>query len=165
MAAEQKDVQASKGGEAAKPRARPRGDLERVFEEFLRRGPLSGLGPWRERLGELRLPFDTAVPKLDVIDRESEVLVRAEVPGFKKDEVEISLTGDLLTLKGQTRHEEKEEKGDYHRCEISQEAFSRTVQLPAEVSESGTKAQLKDGMLEVTLRKVEKAKKRPIKVE
>jgi HSP20 family protein len=83
----------------------------------------------------------------------------------RKEDIEIALAGNLLTLKGQTKREEKEEKGDYYRCEISQGSFSRTVTLPAEVNEAGARAELRDGMLEVTLPKVEKAKKRPIKVE
>jgi HSP20 family protein len=165
MAAEQKDIQISKAREHTKVPAllRPIGDIERAFEDFLRR-PFLSPSRW-DRLAEWRLPFETSLPKLDVIDRDGEVVVRAELPGVKKEDIEISLTGALLTLKGQTKREEKEEKGDYYRCEISQGSFSRTVTLPAEVNESGAKAQLRDGMLEVTLPKVEKAKKRPIKVD
>jgi HSP20 family protein len=141
---------------------RPIEDLERVFDEFVRR---PWLGPWRDRQTDWRLPLDVSVPKLDVIDRDSEVVVKAELPGVKKEDVEISISGDVLTLKGETKREEKEEKGDFYRCEISQGSFWRTVTLPAEVNEAGAKAQLRDGMLEVTLPKAEKAKKRPIKVE
>jgi Hsp20/alpha crystallin family len=67
--------------------------------------------------------------------------------------------------KGQSRREEKEEKGDYYRCEVSHGSFSRTVTLLADVREEGAKAELKDGMLEVTLPKTEKSKKRAIKID
>jgi HSP20 family protein len=109
--------------------------------------------------------WEGRLPKLDVIDRDNEVVVKAEVPGVKKEDLEISVTGDLFTIKGQTRREEKEEKGDYYRSEVSQGSFSRTVTLPATVDEAGAKAQLKDGMLEVTLPKTEKSKKRAIKID
>lgn len=80
------------------------------------------------------------------------------------EDIEITLTGNLITVKGETKKEEKEEKGDFYRCEISHGAFSRTVSLPAEVDDSKAKASLTEGVLEVTLSKVEKAKKRAIKV-
>jgi HSP20 family protein len=63
------------------------------------------------------------VPHLDVVDRDNEVVVRAELPGVRREEIEISLTGNLLTIKGETKREEKEEKGDYYRCETSQGSF------------------------------------------
>ena len=75
------------------------------------------------------------------------------------------MTGNLFTVKGQTKREQKEEKGDYYRSEVSQGSFSRTVTLPADVREEGAKAELKDGMLEVTLPKTEKSKKRSIKID
>jgi HSP20 family protein len=168
MAEEKKsEVQVSKGkaGEVERMPSRimsPFEEFERLFDEFLPRG---WLRPWRgERMREMALPFEGKLPKLDVIDRDADVLVRVEVPGVNKDDIEISLTGNLFTVKGNTRREEKEEKGDYYRCEISQGSFSRTVSLPAEVDESQAKAQLTDGILEITLPKVEKAKKRSIKI-
>ena len=169
MADERKsEVQVSKGSKAGVVQTAPARvmspfeELERMFSEFLPRGWLRPLR-W-ERGGEMALPFEGKMPKVDVVDRDEEILVRAEVPGAKKEDIEISLTGNLFTIKGQTRHEEKEETGDFYRCEISQGSFSRTVSLPAEVDESRTKAQLTDGMLEVTLPKVEKSKKRAIKI-
>jgi HSP20 family protein len=105
------------------------------------------------------------VPKVDVIDRDNEVVVKAEMPGVKKDDIRVSLVGNVMTIKGETKREEKEEKGDYYRCEISRGEFSRMLTLPAEVDESKAKAELHDGVLEVTLPKIETAKKRDIKVE
>jgi HSP20 family protein len=141
---------------------RPYEDMDRLFDDFFPRG---WLRPLRERMAELSLPWEGKMPKVDVVDRDNEVVVRAEVPGVNKEDLEISVTGNLFTIRGQTRREEKEEKGDYYRCEVSQGSFTRTLTLPAEVTEAGAKAQLKDGMLEVTLPKAEQAKKRAIKVE
>jgi HSP20 family protein len=159
------DVQAVKTGEVQKAgRAlRPFEEMERAFEELFGRG---WLRPARfERLSDLSLPWEGRVPKLDVIDRDNEVVVRAEVPGVKKDDLEISVSGDIFTIKGQSRREEKEEKGDYYRCEVSQGSFARTVTLPAPVDESGAKARMQDGVLEVTLPKTEKSRKRQIRID
>jgi HSP20 family protein len=160
------EVQPAKTGELQKAPSRalrPFEEMERMFDEFFGR---SWLRPFRfERMPELSAAWEGRMPKLDVVDRDNEVLVRVEVPGVKKEDLEISVTGDLFTIKGKTRHEEKEEKGDYYRCEVSQGSFSRTVTLPAMVDEAGGKAQLKDGMLEVTLPKTEKSKKRAIKID
>jgi len=105
------------------------------------------------------------VPKVDVIDREGEVVVKAEIPGVEKKDIDISVGEDAVTIKGEIRHEEKEEKGDYYRCEISRGAFSRTVALPAAVDGAKAKANFKDGVLELTLPKVEKAKRHTIKLD
>jgi HSP20 family protein len=103
-------------------------------------------------------------PNVDVIDRDDEVVVRAEVPGFRKEDVEVSVSGNMLTLSGETGSEEREEKGNYYRCEISRGAFSRSLTLPTEVDESKAKASMKDGMLELTLPRVEKSKRRIITI-
>lgn len=154
----------AKTGEVQKAssRMRPYEDIDRLFDDFFSRG---WLRPLRERMAELSLSWEGKMPKVDVVDRDNEVVVRAEVPGVNKEDIEISVTGNLFTIRGQTRHEEKEEKGDYYRCEVSQGSFARTLTLPAEVTETGAKAQLKDGMLEVTLAKAEQAKKRAIKID
>lgn len=160
-------VPVTKGKEIQKAPARvlpPLADVERMFDEFFDRGWLPPLRRERPLFSSLSA-LEARLPKLDIIDRDEEVIVKAEVPGVNKDDIEINLTGNLITIKGESRKEEKEEKGDYYRCEISRGAFSRTATLPAEVDDSKAKATMKDGVLEITLPKVEKAKKRPIKVQ
>jgi HSP20 family protein len=110
-------------------------------------------------VGELQV-----VPSVDIIDREGEIVVKVEVPGVKKEDIHISLTGNVMMIKGETRREEKEEKGDYYRCEISRGAFTRMVTLPAEVDDTKAKAELRDGVLEVTLPKLAQEKKRDITI-
>ena len=129
------------------------GDLDRMFDEFLTRR-------WPRPLADLA----AEMPSVDVIDRDDEVVVRAAVPGYQKDELEITVSGDLLTLSGETRSEQKEEKGDYYRAEITRGAFSRTIALPAAVDDEKAKASMKDGMLELTLPKVEKSRRRTISI-
>lgn len=139
-------------------------EMDRMFDNFLRRG---GMRPWRfewPSFPEL-MALEMRMPKVDVIDRDNEVVVRAEVPGVDKKDIDISVSEDTVTIRGETRHEEKEEKGDYYRCEIAHGTFSRTVALPAEVDGTRAKAAFKDGILELTVPKREKAKRHSIKVE
>jgi len=163
MAEEKKEVSVKKGELQKAPgrMASPFENMERMFDEFLGRG---WLRPFRREWPAFP-ELEISAPKIDVIDRDEEVVVRAEVPAVKKEDLEVSVSGNLLTIRGETRHEEKEEKGDYYRCEISSGAFSRMVTLPAEVDESKAKASLKDGVLELTLPKLEQAKRRTIKVD
>jgi len=142
----------------------PFDEMDRLFDQYFRRG---WMRPWRfewPSFPEISLP-EMKMPKVDVIDRETEVVVKAEVPGVEKKDIDISVGEDTVTIKGETRHEEKEEKGDYYRCEISRGAFSRTVALPAAVDGSKAKASFKDGVLELILPKVEKAKRHSIKLD
>ena len=155
-----KDVEVFKGKLERMPRAAPIGDIDRMFDDFFGRRWLRPFG-WERPLAEL----PALGPSVDIIDRHDEVVVRAEVPGYKKEDIEISVSDSRLTIRGETKTEEKEEKGDYYRCEISRGAFTRTLDLPATVDEGKAKAAMKDGVLELTLPKVEKAKRRTIAIE
>ncbi len=169
MANEGKQEGASAKGQeiqkAAPARAlSPFEEMDRLFDSFFWHG---WMRPWRlewPTFPELRA-LEGKLPKVDVVDRESDILVRAEVPGVEKKDLEVSVTENAVTIKGSTRHEEQEERGDYYRKEISAGSFIRTVALPAEVDGSKAKADFKDGMLELVLPKVEKSKRHTVKVE
>jgi HSP20 family protein len=139
-------------------------EMDRMFDQYFRRGLMR---PWRfewPSFPELALP-EMKLPKVDVVDREAEVVIKAEVPGVEKKDLDISVGEDSVTIKGSTSKEEKEEKGDYYRREISRGSFIRTVALPATVDGSKAKANFKDGMLELTLPKTEKAKRHAVKLD
>ncbi len=138
--------------------------MERMFEGFGPRWPrlLGGGWPWA---GELERELDHRVPRVDVVERDDAVVVRAELPGVDKKDLDVTMTERNLTIKASTRKETKEEKGDYHRSEIVQGEFLRTVTLPAEVDGEKARASFKDGLLELTLPKVQVAQRRSIKVE
>jgi len=140
-------------------------EMDRMFESFF---PRAWMRPFRGELpiwSELAAPFEGKMPKVDVIDRDDEIVVRAEVPGVDKKDLDVSMTDDTVTIKGTTSHEEKEEKGDFYRCEISRGSFSRTVALPVGVDGAKAKAKFQDGVLELTMPKTEKAKRVSVKVE
>lgn len=109
--------------------------------------------------------FSESLPQVDVIDREDEVVVKASVPGIKKEDLEVSLTDHTVTIRGCTKSEEKEEEGEYYRHEISCGAFLRTVTLPAAVDDSNVKASFKNGILEICAPKVESSKRHSIKID
>ena len=116
---------------------------------------------WAERM----TPFEGKSPRVDIIDRETEVVVRAEMPGMKKEDLDVSLNDNTVTIRGTSKHEETEEKGEYCRREMSYGEFSRTLTLPAEVDRAKAKAIFKDGVLELTLPKAETAKRSSIRIE
>lgn len=144
----------------------PMAEMERAFDRLFRHGWPS-LWRWRDMpmLDNLLDLESQRSPNLDVIDRDNEILVRAEIPGIEKKDLNISLTDNLLTIKGQSSHEVKEEKGDYHKHEISSFSFSRSVMLPGAVDAANTTASLKNGILEIALPKVESSKRRTIAVQ
>ncbi len=144
---------------------RPFEEMERMMESFFPRGWLRQFLWERPFMSELALPFEGKLPRVDVIDRDEEVLVRAEVPGVDKKVLEISVSENTVTINGKTSHELKEEKGNYYRCEVSSGAFSRTVALPSDVDAGKAKTTFKDGILELTLPKVTKSKRHTIKLE
>ena len=121
-------------------------EMDRLFEDFFRRG------------GLMR-------PSVDVVETDDTVVVKAELPGMEPKDVDISVSGDKLTIKGE-RKAEKEEKGKtFYRMERCYGSFCRTIELPASVEADKAKADYKNGVLEITLPKTEqvKAKKIPIK--
>jgi HSP20 family protein len=165
-----KDVEVStRKGELAEPgtsrAVNPFEEMERLFEQFMGR---SWLRPfrWENPLwSEMSRPMEIRVPSVDVIDREEEIVVRAEIPGVDKENLEVSLNDDRLTIKGTTRQEKEEkEAGEYTRRDMSRGSFTRVVTLPANVDGEKAKASFRDGVLEMTLPKLKPSKRTRINV-
>lgn len=137
-------------------------EMEKRFEEFFRR-PFSLLGPsWLPRL---RMPeLEELSPTVDIFEDAGDVVVKAELPGMKKDEIDVKLTEGAITISGEKKKEEKVEKKNYYRLERSFGSFSRSFNLPAEVQTDKARAQFKDGILEVRIPKTEEAKQKEKKV-
>jgi len=163
------DVTVRKGTEIQKAVPRrmvtPFEEMDRLFERIFPRGWLRPLAWESPLLSEFAEPFEMRMPRIDVVDGEENVVIRAEVPGVDKKDIEISVNDASVTIKGKVMREAKEEKGDYYRCEISSGDFTRTVALPCATDASKAHAQLKDGMLELTLPKVEKSKRHTVKID
>jgi len=105
------------------------------------------------------------VPVVDIIETESEYLIKAELPEVKKEDVKITLQEGVLTIQGE-RKQEKEEKGKkFHRIERTYGTFSRSFTLPGYVDDAKVSAEFRDGVLNLHLPKSEKAKPRAIEVK
>jgi len=137
--------------------------MERFMDRMM--GGLS-LGHWMRPFERDWAGFsEMRAPAVDLIERENEILVRAELPGVKKEDISVSLAADSITIETLSKKEEEEEKGDYRRREIRSSAYSRNVGLPSNVNAEAAKAVFNDGVLEVTLPKTPEAKGRTVPVE
>jgi len=108
---------------------------------------------------------DSLQPKIDIVDKKKNIIVKAEVPGMDVDDLDISLNGQYLTISGNKKHEVNKSKGDYYHVESSYGSFSRTVQLPEEVDQSDVDASYKKGVLKIELKKTHQEESKRIKIE
>jgi HSP20 family protein len=129
-----------------------RDEMDRIWDRFF--GELPSVEPFRAEW----------TPSLDVSETKDNFVVKAEVPGMDAKDIDISLAGDLLTIKGEKKQEKEEKDESYQRVERRYGAFTRTVRLPQEVQSDKIKADYKNGVLKITLPKSEEAKKREIKI-
>jgi HSP20 family protein len=139
--------------------------MDRTFDSLLNRG---WFRPFHELFPEWTMTdreFDLRMPRVDMLDNEDEILVRAELPGVDKKDLDVNISGQTLTIKGETKREEQEQKGEFFHSEITRGTFSRTLRLPVEIDEKKVKAAFNNGMLEVHLPKTHKVEKKKVEVE
>jgi HSP20 family protein len=125
--------------------------MDRLFDDAFTR-PLGLTDDWRG-------------PAIDMYQTDDEVVVKAALPGIKADEVQINVTGDLLTIKGETKEGSETKDKNYHIREQRWGAFERSVMLPTAVVSDKAKAEFEDGVLTVTLPKAEEVKPKTITVK
>jgi HSP20 family protein len=129
-----------------------REELDRLFE-----GPFGGLSRTSQLLGVWN-------PAVDLFEDKDNVIVKAELPGLKREDIEVSLHDGALSISGERKSEEKVENAEVRRTERFVGRFQRTITLPSSVKGDKVSAQYKDGVLTVTLPKAEEAKPRQIQV-
>lgn len=125
--------------------------MDRLFDDAFTR-PLSLRDGW-------------SAPAIDMYQTDDEIVVKAALPGIKADEVQINITGDVLTLKGEVRHEEEKKEKAWHIREQRFGSFERSVALPTAVVSDKAKAEFESGILTITLPKAEEVKPRTITVK
>jgi HSP20 family protein len=136
-------------------------EMEKRFEDFFRK-PFSSMPSWMPRL---RMPeVEEVVTAIDILTEGDDIMVKAELPGMKKEDIDVILTKDTITISGEKKKEEKVEKKDYHSIERSYGSFKRSFSLPSEVQTDKASAKFKDGVLEIRIPKTEEAKKKEKKV-
>ena len=106
-----------------------------------------------------------SIPAVDMYQTDNEVVVKAALPGIKADEVQINVTGEVLTLKGETKQENETKEKAYHIREQRWGAFERSLVLPTEVVADKAKADFENGILTITLPKADEVKPKTINIK
>lgn len=104
-------------------------------------------------------------PSMDIAETENSIVVKAELPGLEAKDVDVSISGDVLTIKGEKRKEQEEKGGHYHFTERYYGSFQRSFRLPTSIQPEKVEATFEKGVLKVTLPKTEEAKKKEIKIK
>lgn len=104
------------------------------------------------------------MPRVDVFENEHNLVLEAELPGMKREDFDLSIENNVLTLKGERKFEKKDERDNYHRIERAYGSFTRSFTLPSTVTAEGAKAEFKNGVLNVSLPKREETKARKIEI-
>ncbi len=166
-------AKAMKRGHGKEPEVKEHGALAAL------RPSLAALPQWMERLDELvgekwtplwpmmRFSEELAlkVPPVDVFEEDGELVLKAELPGMRREDLAVEIAGGVVTLSGKKQKEEKIEKKDYYRLERSAGAFTRTIRLPVEIELERATARFVDGVLELRAPKAEAARSKHRKIE
>ncbi|MFN3975916.1 MAG: Hsp20/alpha crystallin family protein [Aquificaceae bacterium] len=133
----------------------PFAEIERIRREF-------------DRLFEELMPREEGerlfAPAVDVYETDQELVVKAELPGVKKENVEVSIRDNALHIRGEKKEEKEEKTETYHRVERVYGKFERVIPLPVDVKVEAAKAEFKDGLLEIRIPKAEESKERKIEI-
>jgi HSP20 family protein len=105
------------------------------------------------------------IPPVDLYQNADEVVVKVNLPGLKAEDVQISVTSDVLTLRGEFKQENEKKEATYHVLERRSGAFERSVMLPTDVQTDKAKADFEDGVLTITLPKAEAVKPKMISIK
>ena len=141
------------------------GDMERYFDKFLRH-PFSLMAPTQGLKDFLREypKIGDLSPSVDIFEEGNDLVLKAELPGIKKEDLNVTITENRIVIEGEKKQEEEVEKKDYHWVERSYGSFSRSFRLPDNVNGEAAKASFKDGILEIRAPKTEEAKQKKITV-
>ncbi|MCX8031540.1 MAG: Hsp20/alpha crystallin family protein [Thermodesulfovibrionales bacterium] len=132
-----------------------RDELDRLFDNFFKGFEIE---PFERK-------FATFSPSIDISETDNELIISAELPGIDEKDIDVSLTKDSLTIKGEKKEEKEEKSKNYYRMERSYGAFSRTIPLPAEIDTDKVEAEFKKGVLTIKLPKTPEAIKETKKIQ
>jgi len=129
--------------------------MNRLFSDVRAQAPVRGeeivQGAW--------------IPAVDIFETNEAIVLKAELPGITAQDISVEVKDNTLTLKGEKKFEKELKEENYHRVERSYGSFQRAFTLPGTIHQEKVKAKFKDGILEITLPKVEEAKPKQVKVE
>lgn len=130
-----------------------RADLDRLWDRFFRERPSAGA--FTEEWS----------PSVDISETESNLIIKAELPGLEANDVNVSISGDLLTIKGEKKKEKEEKDEHHHYMERYEGTFQRSFRLPVAINADKVDAEFGKGVLKITLPKIEEAKKKDVKIK
>ena len=132
--------------------------MERRFEDIFGRPFLPSV--WR------RLPIEERgwAPAIEMFEKEDKFVVKAELPGMKEEDIDVSVIGDTLTIKGERKGESEVKEEDYYCCERSYGSFSRSIAVPPNVDTKKIEASFEDGVLEISLPKASEVKPKKVTI-
>jgi HSP20 family protein len=136
---------------------RPLSDMDRFFENLIDLG-LGG------SFNQKSMKTGAPAPKVDIFEKNGSLVVKADIPGVAKENIDISITKDALTIKGEIRKEEELREEDYYSLERQSGTFIRTIPITHAVETDKARANYENGVLEIILPKKEKAKPKTITV-
>jgi HSP20 family protein len=143
----------------------------RIFEEFMNRMFENAFNASRGGLSQLPLPRSGILaktnrqPYIDVIETDKEIVATAEMPGLKKEDININLTDEKLEISAESKQEEEKKGKDYIYRERRSGSYYRSVLLPSSIDSNDAKASYNNGVLEIKMPKKEIKKRTPIKIE
>ena len=125
--------------------------MDRAFDDFFSRSPITYDG-----IGSI---------DVNLLQTDDDIIVKASIPGVKPEDINISISGDTLTLRGEVKEDQEYKDVNYHIREMRQGSFSRTMTLPVKVDSDKAKAEFENGILSLTMPKAEEVKPKTITIK
>lgn len=159
MANEKQEIAIKRSGEQRgelQKHLSPFAEMERMFDDFFHRRLMTP-----SLFHGLRLPdFGDVSPSVDMFEDGEDLIIKAEIPGMKKNEISIDFADDVVTISGEKKSEERTERKDYYCVERTFGSFSRKLRLPVEIQIDKAHAVFREGVLEIRMPKSEAAKRK-----
>jgi HSP20 family protein len=140
-------------------------DPFRQLQERFNRLFGEGFDPFMKTFGEENWSLSTWAPACDIYENDNEIVIKAELPEVKKEDINVSFENGVLSIRGERKFSEETKRENYHRLERSYGEFTRSFTLPNFVDASKINAEFKDGVLRVTMAKREEAKPKQVEVK
>ncbi|HAO92378.1 MAG: hypothetical protein A2X99_04835 [Deltaproteobacteria bacterium GWB2_55_19] len=135
-------------------------EMDRIWDDVFA-SPRRAEAPWRRPTEK----GGVASPAIDIIDRKNEIIIKAEMPGVARENIDISMQEGTLTLKGEIKEDAEKDNGEHSYSERTYRYYARAINIPVKIASDNIKATLKDGILSIHLPKAEDLQPRKIKVE
>lgn len=154
-------VPVSRKASLAAPVSDFRSEMERLFDRFFQDSILDT----REWADEFEKPLGDFIPNVDLSENNDKIIIRAEAPGISSDDIDISISGNVLTIRGEKKESKREERENFYHCERRFGSFTRSIELPSTADLDSINASQDDGVLTVEVQKLPTALPKKIDVK